>query len=379
MKTDTDKRENLAFFVRRNIEQLVYTQNLSELSPVFPVRLYIEPTNACNLRCIHCHHNNIKEDVFKRRPGLMDFDVFKKIIDEIKGRHCEISLNAQGEPLLHKDIIEMVRYCKRNGVFVSVLTNATLLTEEISKELVLSRLDRIVFSFDSIKKAEYEAIRVNGSFDPTLLNILKFIRINEDSGHNTFVCCSVVVQNTNRESIEDYDRYFYSLPVDNIFHSQLLNLSGNSGVAGEVDMKGKKKVFGKKDFPICRVPWEMMTVNWDGEVTACGLDFNVLYPVGSIKDSTLTELWNSKKMRAFRRSHLENDFAPIEKAGHLCGRCNCRHDDEYDIRNYRLFTERDLLRKFDQYSTGDASQKRRPDMRRYKKLSEEIERLAGHA
>jgi len=372
---DQAKKENLSFFINRNIAQLLYVQNPGKISPFFPVRLYIEPTNACNLRCIHCHHNNIKKGVFKRKVGMMDFGLYKKVISEIEDRHCEISLNAQGEPLLHKDIIRMVEYAIKKNIFVSLLTNATLLSEKISKELVSLGLNRIVFSFDSIDKNEFEKIRVNAKFEQALLNILEFLKINEGCGHPTFVCCSAVIQQANIDSICRYDEYFHSLPIDTIFHSTLLNLSGNSGVSGEIDIETKRKMYQKDNFPICRVPWEMMSVNWDGEVSVCGLDFNVLYSIGNVKDFTLFELWNKEEMQTFRKAHLEQNFALIEKKGDLCSKCNCLFDAEYNIRNYKLFTERDLLRKFQQYSIGAETAKKPLDEVKYNRLQEEIKRL----
>jgi len=305
----------------------------------------------------------------------MDFELFKKVIDEIRDRHCEISLNAQGEPLLHKDIVKMVEYCTRSNVYVSLLTNATLLSEDISKQLVSLGLNRIVFSFDSIDKNEFEKIRVNAKFEPVLLNILRFLKINEESGHGTFVCCSAVIQDNNADSMGRYDEYFYSLAIDTVFHSSLLNLSGNSGVSEEIDIESKRKMYTKENFPICRVPWEMMTVNWDGEVSACGLDFNVLHSIGNVKDLSLLELWNSEKIQIFRRAHLDGNYDLIEKRGYLCSRCNCLYDEEYDARNYKLFIENDLLRKFDQYGVSAKKTKAPLDKIKYKRLLEEIERL----
>lgn len=71
----------------------------------FPKCLHIELTNACNLKCIMCPRRDMKRDV-----GYMNFELFKKIIDESSGNVDFICLNFMGEPFLHKKISDEVEY-----------------------------------------------------------------------------------------------------------------------------------------------------------------------------------------------------------------------------------------------------------------------------
>jgi len=71
----------------------------------FPTFLWIEPTNKCNLRCIICPNKLIpKEDT-----GFMEWDLFKKVIDEAKDFGSIIALYIRGESLLHPDLFKMIR------------------------------------------------------------------------------------------------------------------------------------------------------------------------------------------------------------------------------------------------------------------------------
>ncbi|RLF38608.1 MAG: radical SAM protein, partial [Thermoplasmata archaeon] len=143
-----------------------------------PIRLWIEPTSHCNLKCIMC----LNKDLPPGKKGYMDFEVFKKIIDEVKGHTHDISIHHRGESLLHPKLPDMIRYATESGVYVKLHTNATLLSEKKSIELIESGLNLLSFSFDGYGKEEYEKIRIGANFEKTLENIKNFIKIREDLG-----------------------------------------------------------------------------------------------------------------------------------------------------------------------------------------------------
>lgn len=351
MNAQTTPRENFQKLINRFVDQLAFARNPSEEAPAFPQHIHIEPTNACNLRCIHC-----VQDTMSRKRGFMDMEIFRRIIDEIGPLGCAITLDVQGEPLLHPRALDMVAYAKAAGCHVSLLTNATLLDAAKSARLIELGLDRVVFSFDAVDPELYERIRLRSKFKPTLANILEFLRQNVEAGSPTFVCASIIHQEATRGHLEDYKRYFTELPVNTIFVSELLNMSGHSRVSGEIDLSGKSGV--EKDArPICRVPWENITVNWDGRVCSCPLDFEVSCPVGDVHSQSLNEIWTSGAFRDFRRAHLDRDYARFEKGQTLCSACNCLWDPEYDLRAYDGFVKKAIVRQASHYATALAEKK----------------------
>lgn len=140
-----------------------------------PTRIWIEPTNACNLRCIMC-----PSSISKKKKGFMELDPFKKIIDETEEFTYDIMLYLGGESLLHPDIVQMVEYTSRAGLICQLNTNTTLLTQELSSSLIKAGLSRIVFSFDGYNKETYEKIRVGANFDKTLSNIVEFLKLKQE-------------------------------------------------------------------------------------------------------------------------------------------------------------------------------------------------------
>jgi radical SAM protein with 4Fe4S-binding SPASM domain len=260
----------------------------------------------------------------------MDMGLFCKVIDEIKHWAVRITLDEQGEPLLHPRILDMVEYAKNAGLSVSLLTNATRLDHKTAQSLVQKKLDRIVFSFDAADPQIYESIRHRSQYWPVLRNILNFLKINHENAHPVFVCASMVLQSRNQDHVGAYKRFFQSLPVDTIFISPLLAMSGGSSISHEVDLSVFKKTPPEK-WPVCRIPWENLVVCWDGSISPCALDFNESHIIGDANQKSLHDIWNSPQMREFRRALLQRDHEAIYANGPLCESCNYRFDPEADL------------------------------------------------
>lgn len=351
-----DPKKSFRNMVSRYLDQVEYSAAITEESPTFPAHVHIEPTNTCNLRCVHCHHHLTDEgrQYYKRKQGLMDYAMYERIIDEIAPLGCSITLDVQGEPTLHPRFLDMVKLAKQRGLYVSIITNATRLDEEMATVLLDMKLDRVVFSFDAVDKDVYESIRVNSDFEPTLRNLLRFVRLNHERGHVTHICMSAVVQERNRDHLEDYQRFFESIPVDKVFLNQMLNLAGEAGTSGEVDLEAVQ-VGPKESWPICRIPWEDITVNWDGSVCLCPVDVNVNYSVGNVAETSLVEMWNNERSRCFRRAHITKDYESVEQNGPLCSKCNCLFDPEYDLSEFKTHALEAICRSALHHAPGLAS------------------------
>src|SRR3990167_10431620 len=144
-----------------------------QISFDFPMRLNIEPTNYCNLSCSMCPRE------LNRPFGYMDIKLFRKIIDEsvFYGKRLIITINKDGEPLLHPELPKMIQYAKEKKAAykINFYTNGILLTETKSLELMKSGLDTIHISIDAFTKETYKKIKNSQMLEVVEENVKRLV------------------------------------------------------------------------------------------------------------------------------------------------------------------------------------------------------------
>jgi MoaA/NifB/PqqE/SkfB family radical SAM enzyme len=135
----------------------------------YPVKAYIEPTLFCNLRCPACPTGL---QLGLRPSTTVDLNFFKKAIDEVGDYVFDLLMYNRGEPLLHKQTPEMIRYAKAKGIKVRVSTNLSLkLSDDYIERLVRSGLDDLIVSLDGTTPETYSHYRRLGEFDLVCRNM----------------------------------------------------------------------------------------------------------------------------------------------------------------------------------------------------------------
>jgi MoaA/NifB/PqqE/SkfB family radical SAM enzyme len=265
----------------------------------FPLHLDIESTNACNLRCIMCGRNFMTEKI-----GYMDWELFKKIIDEgARYRLPSIKLNYRGEPLLHTGLAQMVAYAKRSGVLeVQFNTNGLTLDAAKIENLLDAGVDRMIFSFDGATRETYEKIRRGSSYDKVVNNIKALVMARNRRGlRKPSVRVQMVKMRENEREVEAFIKMW--LPV-----------------ANRVAMSTRREPTGKegeaKHFA-CPQIWQRMMIAWDGEVRMCCGDWLGEIVLGNARESTIYDLWHGEKVSEVRKLHAEGRFNEIP----VCSRC----------------------------------------------------------
>lgn len=125
-------------------------------------KLYIEPTSCCNLNCNMCFRHNW----FDENMGFISSGTQSRISEIFKDSNIEtVFFGGMGEPLLHPNIIEMVRSAALTVKNIELITNATLLTSDMSKRLLEAGLDCLWVSMDGFSKESYEAIRKGSMYN----------------------------------------------------------------------------------------------------------------------------------------------------------------------------------------------------------------------
>ncbi len=277
--------------------------------PYLPIRLWIEPTSFCNLRCVMCPN----KDLDRRDKGYMPLELFRKIVDEAAGFVHEANLIHRGESLLHPDFFEMVRAASSAGIVTKLHTNATLLDEDKSRRLIEAGLHQLTFSFDGYDKATYESIRVNGTFEKTIENIRGFHRMRKELGakrpHTILELINFpdLYRNVGRQEKRAFLEQFKEFPPDKVRIKDLHNWAGEIGGPG----KGKK-------YAPCTFLWASLIIFWDGRVLPCTQDFPGDLAVGNVAEDSLASIWNNGRMVELRKKAASGNLSGLKP----CSACD---------------------------------------------------------
>ena len=119
-------------------------------------RVYVEPTNACNLACATCVRN-----VWSAQSGFMEQETFDAILQGPSAipRPPAVFFGGFGEPLAHPRILSMVEGARRLGSRVEMITNGILLDEEVRRALISLGLHRLWVSLDGATPSAYRDVR----------------------------------------------------------------------------------------------------------------------------------------------------------------------------------------------------------------------------
>lgn len=277
------------------IQRINPAASISQLE-AFPSYFEIETVNACNARCPMC-----TIDDWDRRDGLMTDDLFLRIAEEI-GRHTDtvkrVQLFRDGEPLLDKKLALKTEMLKRLGIKkIGISTNAALLTQSKSRDLLEAGMDEVILSIDSLVPATYEAIRKGLRFDEVFANVLGFIHERDRLGSTCQAWVRMIRQESNRTEWPMFEAYWRKIlkTSDRVDYRNIHNWG--------VQLKDFRQIAPANITKPCVALWSLMVIFANGDVPLCNVDFNLKHPMGNVLDSSIEEIWTSRKMNEVRTDH----------------------------------------------------------------------------
>lgn len=310
-----------------------------------PFMLKFENSTLCNLKCTMCPLNN----GLKRKTGLLNFEKFKKIYDEVNPPY--LNLTGIGEPLLNPDIFRMIKYGQSKGSLVKIDTNGTLLTEENIKKLIHAEPTFVSVSIDSVDKMSYEKIRKGARFEKVIENLRKLIKYRNKVGSKTKIHLFFVLQDKNILEFPKFIKFGDEIGADSINGSVVISLGKNKNEKNmniniEKIYKVKKELEElKKNVSInlniesienflehpnktekekpCFWPWYQAAITWDGYVTPCCIFCDNEIVFGNAFEKSFMKIWNNQKAQKFRK-HL------VEKRIGICKNCGVDESFIYD-------------------------------------------------
>ena len=281
-----------------NRDRLEYANTRNILSEVVPLDtpyvLFLDPCGACNFKCKFCPCNN-SDYLSQQRHEVMDMELFQKIladIEEFPQQIKVINLYGFGEPLLHRNYVEMAKEIKDRNLCreLRCTTNGYMLSPELNRKLVSTGIDMIRISVEALTNEDYGDIcDVSMDFNKFVENIRDLYEVSR--GTNTKV--SVKILNVALRDEKDAE-HFYDIfePISDYTYIQDTTQAwaefeayvpkGNYEAGNIGDMMDEDK--------ICSFSLTNMAIHSNGSVGVCPQDWKFATEYGNVRKTALLEL-----------------------------------------------------------------------------------------
>jgi MoaA/NifB/PqqE/SkfB family radical SAM enzyme len=336
-------------------------------------KVYVEPTNRCNLECRTCIRNGWDEPLGFMTPGI-----YSRILEGLGGflPLPSIFFGSFGEPLFHPEITDMVSRAKALGARVELITNGTLLTRDMSRGLIEAGLDLLWVSLDGATPESYTDVRLGAALPEVINNVSEFRSLcHLHSSRRPELGVAFVAMKRNIQDLpsvlsigsrlgarhfmvtnilpyspEMREEVLYSRAISDFVYGPPLELPkmDMNEITREAFYRilrcGKNVAYpgNRLEEANNRCPFiekGATAISWEGNVSPClpllhthtdyleeRERFARRYHVGNLAESGLLELWNQPEYVALRERLKNFDFSPC----HVCGGCGLSEKNEED-------------------------------------------------
>ena len=324
-----------------------------------PSAVHVEVSNCCNLHCEYC----VLDEASHGRKIMSD-EMFDSLLPALADAR-RIDLSGLAEPLMNTRFTGMLARARAAAprAHIAMCTNATLLTREISEQLVEHGLDELVFSLDGVDPAQVDAVRRGGSLDAVLENIRALQTVKKERGsRRPVLSATVVLQKENLAQLPAVVRLAAELGCEGVsvnglepYSSALVEhavwadpdaLPGLAAVLREAQAAAKEAGIELRlpalspQAPLCPQVSRPIVLA-DGNVVPCSVlayerlsllavdEAGDIVPghgateplsFGTVGEGGLAAVWNDEAYRAFRQRVRAGDFPPE------CRSCLMKHD-----------------------------------------------------
>lgn len=296
-----------------------------------PFTLFVFPTTFCNFKCNYCGHSLGLEkmrEIYDFKPQNMPMDTYKRVIEQSKefpDQFKMLSLTGHGEPLINKNLPWMIELAKKAKIAdrVEIITNASLLSREMSRDLIDAGLDTVRISLQGLTAVKYsEVCGYNLDFKGLIDNIRYFFENRKG--------CKLFVKVMDIALEPGEDEKFYSLFSDisdrmhieqcrPVYHG--VNYSKSAAVTA--DRYGRVH----RERRVCPLPFFMLGIFPDGDVEPCDTIYKPVV-AGNVNEGSLLDIWNGRKLREFQIMQLKKQRSVNPKCAKCCAPDDVSHPED---------------------------------------------------
>lgn len=311
---------------------------------IYPVYMEISPSGACNHRCTFC-----ALDYMQYRPSFLNTAILKERLAELGRLGLKsIMMGGEGEPLIHKDISDMILHAKSCGIDVAMTTNGVLLTQEFAGK-TLKSISWIKVSINAGTPGTYAAIHRTKAedFSRVMNNLAEAARIKREHNADCVIGAQMILLPENAAELEqlaaqcrearldylvvkpysqhhkslthEYEEFDYGPHLAMVRKLETFNDSNFRIIFRENTMKKMHR--SRRGYERCQALPFWSYIDSDGNVWGCSAylgDEQFLY--GNINEQSFEQIWTGER----RRRNLEFVQCDLDPEG--C-RMNCRMDE----------------------------------------------------
>lgn len=294
----------------------------------FPSIIYLEPTNACNANCLFCPRQTMT-----RRVGFMDVELYRRIVDQVvELGPSELRLFHYGEPMLHPDLAEMIRYAHEKNLVARFQTNGLALTRERIHALLEAGMNYIGVSVNGLTARDYETMRPGHSFETLTSNLMLLREEVQAYGKKCHIHLNAHV---DRQEIQERDADIRAFKKHWLTVADSLSISGLSLYdrisilrRGEVTPTALAELTRAPDATVlCAEPFDRLVVKWDGRVSPCCADFDGQMLIGDLTAQSLRDVWNGTALERLQTEVRERRYAALP----VCKTCPKFYSSPYNV------------------------------------------------
>jgi radical SAM protein with 4Fe4S-binding SPASM domain len=301
----------------------------------WPTHMMVEPSSRCNLSCSLCPVTA----GLNRPQGHMQFQTFKKLLDEIGEYLFTLLLWDWGEPFLNPAIYEMIAYAGQKGIKTISSTNGHLFVRQDQADNVIrSGLDTLIFAVDGITQATYERYRQGGKLEVALDGMRNVVARKKALGSSKpLVNLRFIVMRHNEHEIPQLKELARSMGVDALT-LKTLNPCLQDPYVGEQEAEKQRdflplnrqfRRFKENEMHArvrrtrnpCKHLWYHPSIHWNGVVCSCTFDPREEFPLGDLRQKSFREIWVDEPYRRLR-SQFRADWDHLS----LCCECGYAYE-----------------------------------------------------
>lgn len=264
-----------------------------------PRSVVVNAVANCNFSCAKCQYHSPLAQAKEHYTQGMSLEKFKVLLERVKDyrRLTAVYPSITGEPLMHPEIVAIVKAIKDSGYSVGFTTNGLLLTPETTDALLDAGLDGLAFSVDSVNAETYEKLQEGGN----LATVEKNMRYYRDAVLRRKGAFSAVVNCVVSEENDTQHAAFRKRWAEEGFSVQF------STYHNFLDSNRPHFVnepWGPSQRMPCAALWTGLYLTSEGRAVTCGAMAKTLGIQENIFDMTPHDLWRCEALNKLRKQQL---------------------------------------------------------------------------